>query len=211
MTDRAPQPSSPTTQPPIYEARIGLLFRRTLILTQEGIHWKNRFVRFNDIASTGWGGTRHIYNGIPTGTVYDIHLDDRTKRVPMTIRTRRKAVYSAIVDIVWKQAGVHILARLLDGLRSGKRYAIGGSMVCDEGIQISRKKLFKDPEVAFFTWQQINVVRQQGNCIIHGSRGFSECLAYNDNNNTHVIDYAIEVARQYGLTRLSDMSQPKAQ
>lgn len=211
MTDNATPSPAHATQTPIYEVKIGLIFRSTLTITQEGVRWRGRFVRFSDIVSTGWGGTRHIYNGIPTGTTYDIHLDDRQKRRPMTIRTRRKAVYSTIVDTIWQMAGIAILTRLLEGLRAGERYVVGGSMVSDEGIHISRKKLFKDPEVVFFPWRQVSVVRQQGNCIIHGERGFSECLPYNENNNTHIIDYAIEMALQNGLTRLSDMLQPAAQ
>ena len=192
-------------QPALYEAKIGLFIRRQLIITHEGIHWKGRFIRFSDIASTGWGGTRRSYNGIPTGTVYEIHLDDRQERTSMRIKTRRKAVYGTVTNIIWQHAGINILNRLLTGLKSGERYAVGNAMVTDEGIQINRKKLFKAPEVFYFPWQHIQLSRYQGSLIITGARGISEHLAYNENNNTHIIDRAITIALEHGLTRLSDI------
>lgn len=202
MTD-----NTTSTSPLLYEIKIGLIFRRQLTVTQEGILWKGRLVRFNDIISTGWGGTRHYYNGIPTGTVHTIHLDDGKKRNVMTITTRRKAVYSKIVDLVWQYAGVDILTRLLTGLQSGERYVVGASMVTDDGIHITQKRLFKDPQVFFFPWHQVSLARQQGSFIIQGARGISEQLAYNDNNNTHIIDYAITMAKEHGFQRLSDLLQ----
>lgn len=208
MTDSSISAQTSDDSLTLYESKIGLIFRRTVTITHKGIHWKGRFVRFSDIASTGWGGTRHSYNGIPTGTVYDIHLDDRQKRRPMQIRTRRKSVYNTIVNAVWQHAGVTILNRLLVGLKAGEHYVVGSAKVSDEGIYIKHKKLFRDMEVRYYPWHQLTLLRQQGMLIIQGERGISEQLPYNENNNTHIIDYAIDMAQQHGLMRLSDMLPP---
>lgn len=192
-------------QPVLYDAQIGLFIKRQLTITHEGIHWKGRFIRFSDVASTGWGGTSRAYNGIPTGTVYDIHLDDRRQRTPMKIKTRRKAVYDTVTDVIWQHAGIDILTRLLTGLKSGERYVVGNTVVTDEGIHISRKKLFKAPEIFYFPWQKVQLNRYQGTLTIIGARNISQQLSYNDNNNTHIIDRAITIALEHGLTRLSDM------
>lgn len=205
MTDSNISPPTSNDSPTLYESKIGLIFRHTLTITAEGVHWKGRFMRFSDIISTGWGGTRHSYNGIPTGTVYDVHLDDKKKRRPMQIRTRRKSIYNTLVNTIWQQAGIDLLNRLLTGLKAGERYVVGTSTVSDEGIYIRHKKLFKDTEVHYYPWHQLKLLRQQGSLIIQGDRGISEHLPYNENNNTHIIDYAIDIAQQHGLIRLSDM------
>lgn len=205
MTDTSTSTLTVDAQPALYEAKIGLLFKRRLTITHEGIHWKGRVIRFSDVVSTGWGGTSRSYNGIPTGTVYDIHLDDRQQRTPMRIKTRQKAVYGTVTDIIWQHAGIDILTRLLTGLKSGERYVVGNAVVTDEGIHINRKKLFKAPEAFYFPWQNVQLSRYQGTLTIMGARNISQQLSYNENNNTHIIDRAITIALEHGLTRLSDM------
>lgn len=208
MTDSTTPAHS--NQPLLYETKIGLIFKRTLTITQEGVLWKGRLVRFNEIVSTGWGGTRHSYNGIPTGTVYEIQLDDRQKRMPMRIKTRREAVYDVIVNLIQQYAGIDILTRLLKGLQAGERYIVGSSVVCDDGIHIARKTLFKDPEMLYSPWQYVSLTRQQGLLIIGGANGGTEQLSYKENNNTHIIDYAITMAHKHELERLSDLLQPNS-
>ena len=186
-----------------YSTRVGVLFRKTLTITAQGIWWKKRFIHFNDVAATGWGGVFHSYSFIPTGTTYYITLQDDRDRYPIQIVTRRKSVYKNIIEHLWERSCSRIIVSMLVGLQHGKRYRFSTAVIDDQGIYLSHKRLFKSPEMFYFTWDNVDLWSSNGQLFIGQRNGIFHALSYQSCDNIHILETIVSEAKQQQHNRLS--------
>ena len=192
-------------QDSVYTTKIGLIFRKTLTITEEGLRWKNRFIHFNDIAATGWGGLYPIYSFIPTGTIYCILLQDDRDRFPTQIVTRRKSVYKKIVEQLWEHACSRLMISLLVGLQHGKRYRFSSAVIDDRGLYISRPRLLRPSEMFYFTWDRVDLWSNNGQLFIGQRNGLFHQLPYASCDNIHLLEAMVSSAIEHGYDQLSQL------
>lgn len=197
--------SHPDNTDYLYTTKVGLIFRKSLAITTDGIQWKNRFIRFNDIVATGWGGMLHIYNFIPTGTTYYISLQDDRDNYPVCITTRRKSVYKKIVKHVWDYSCSRIAISLLVGLQHGKRYRFASAVIDDQGVYLSHKRWLKSPEMFYFTWDAVDLWSSNGHLFIGQRNGIYHQLPYSTCDNAHILETMVSAAIQKGYRNLSQL------
>jgi hypothetical protein len=190
-----------------FQAEIGLLFKDTLRISPAGIQWKGRLHHLESIAAVGWGATRHSVNGIPSGTEYSIFL--RTEDDVVSIETKREDVFSGFVDRLWKAVGVRLLTDMLEGLRQGKEYQFGDAVVRDQGVVLTRRRMFLGDETARVGWGQLQVWSGNGFfCMAPaGAKKAFVTLPYQEANNAHLLDAAIRMKFKNRSDKLSSILQ----
>ncbi len=145
-----------------YSVDIGVVFSEKLeISAKEGVRWGGRTIRFDDISSISWGGTRHSVNGIPTGTTYDIHIG--SDRGSIDIRTRKQVVFGETTDRLWRGAGVRIAMDYARHVKAGGVLRFPNLVVEDKGLVITRKRMFKQDEDVRLTWDKVRIWDEAGN------------------------------------------------
>ena len=188
-----------------YEADIGILFKKKLKISPEGIQWGKYEFTLDSITRIRWGGTRHSVNGIPTGTTYTIFVGNEYDYI--TIETRQEQVYINFVDRLWKAVGVRILIELLEGLHEGKQFRFKTAIIDDRGIIFEKHKWFGANEHVLCLWKDIVISNPPGTLFISKkyNRGLSVELSYTLDNNVHILDSAINALFKRGGERLSSL------
>lgn len=148
-----------------YSADIGVVFPDKLeISAKSGVRWRGRTIRFEDVSSIRWGGTRHSVNGIPTGATYDIHIGSETDS--MTIHTRKHEVFGEAVDRLWRGAGVRIAMDYARRVKGGGVLRFPNLIIEDRGLVITRKRVFKKDEDIRLTWDKVRIWDSGGNFCV---------------------------------------------
>jgi hypothetical protein len=186
-----------------YQVDVGSWFTDTFSISPDGIRWKMRHWKLEDITRLRWGGTAHSVNGIPTGTTYHIYFS--ADYGSGTLTTKSKEIYENIVERLWKAVGVRILTDFLKGLREGQTYRFGTALVRDTGVEIERKQLFSRGERVLYPWAELVIWNAPGAFCIgrKDDRKYSVSLAYQDLDNVHLLEAAIRMFWKRGGTRLS--------
>ena len=188
-----------------YEAEIGVLFKDKLRISPEGIEWKGRRWDLDSITRVRWGGTRHSVNGIPTGTTYSIIFGNNSDS--SVIELRKQDIYDNFINCLWRTVGVRLLTEYLEGLRNGRSYRFGSSLISDRGIELERKKLFSTNERVFCLWDELVIWNGAGVFCIgkKGDKKLSTAFSYKEEDNIHVLEAAIGMFWKRGGDRLSSM------
>ena len=186
-----------------YEAKMGLLYKKTLRISPEGIEWRGRRWDLDSITRVRWGGTRHSINGIPTGTIYTIVWGDQSGC--SSIQLRKEAIYTNFVDRIWKAVGVRLLTEFLHGLRDGKQYQFGPNVVSDQGMTLERKKFLRRNEWVFCHWNDLVIWNGPGVfCVAkNNERKVAAAFSYQDQDNIHILESAMRLFWKRGGDRLS--------
>lgn len=188
-----------------YEADIGAVFKDKLRISPEGIEWKGRNWDLDSITRVRWGGTRHSVNGIPTGTTYSIVFGNGSNYA--SIELKKEAIYSNFIDRLWKAVGVRLLTEYLEGLRDGKQYRFGSTVMSDLGMELERKKLFGSNERVFCRWGELVIWNGAGAFCIgkKEDKKLAAAFSYQDEDNIHVLEAAIRMFWKRGGDRLSSL------
>ena len=188
-----------------YEADIGAVFKDKLRISPEGIEWKGRNWDLDSITRVRWGGTRHSVNGIPTGTTYSIVFGNGSNYA--SIELKKEAIYSNFIDRLWKAVGVRLLTEYLEGLRDGKQYRFGSTVMSDLGMELERKKLFGSSERVFCRWGELVIWNGAGAFCIgkKEDKKLATAFSYQDEDNIHVLEAAIRMFWKRGGDRLSSL------
>ena len=188
-----------------YKAEIGMVIKNVLNISPDGVAWKGRQYPLEEITRVRWGGTRHSVNGIPTGTTYTIAFGDAHSEA--IVECRREEVFSAFIDRLWKAVGVRLLIERLHDLRAGNDWSVGGTVVRDAGITLTRHKFWtREPVVR--PWSLVYLWSHGGalNIAATDDRKVSVSLPYIHTQNVHVLEHALQMARRRpGLQRLSEL------
>ena len=188
-----------------YEAKIGGFFKDTLRISPDGIVWKGQTHPLEAIQMVRWGGTRHSVNGIPSGTNYTIYF--ASERRWARIETKDGKVYKQFVDRLWKGVCVRILTEYLETLRSGASIKIGPLVIQNNGLTLIRKRMIGPGEPVFCSWREIVTGHADGSFLIAKLDEKKVCvsLPYQEVNNVHILELAMNMANERGLQYLSDM------
>ena len=188
-----------------YEAEVGAIFKDKLRISPEGIEWKGRRWDLDSITRVRWGGTKHSVNGIPTGTTYCIVFGNSSNYT--SIELKKEATYSNFIDRLWKAVGVRLLTEYLQGLREGKKYRFGSTIMSDHGMELERKKLFGSNERIFCRWSELVVWTGAGVFCIgkKDDKKLAAAFSYQEEDNIHVLEAVIRMFWKQGGDRLSSL------
>lgn len=188
-----------------YEAEVGAIFKDKLRISPEGIEWKGRRWDLDSITRVRWGGTKHSVNGIPTGTTYSIVFGNSSNYT--SIELKKEATYSNFIDRLWKAVGVRLLTEYLQGLREGKKYRFGSTIMSDHGMELERKKLFGSNERIFCRWSELVVWNGAGVFCIgkKDDKKLAAAFSYQEEDNIHVLEALIRMFWKQGGDRLSSL------
>ncbi|WP_218277699.1 hypothetical protein [Plesiomonas shigelloides] len=188
-----------------YEADVGILFKEKLRISPEGIEWKGHRWDLDSITRIRWGGTKHSVNGIPTGTTYSIIFGNSSNY--SSIELKKEATYSNFIDRLWRGVGVRLLMEYLEGLRDGKKYRFGSTVMSDYGMELERKKLFGSNERVFCRWDELVIWNGAGVFCIgkREDKKLAESFSYLEGDNIHVLEAAIRMLWKRGGDRLSSI------
>lgn len=188
-----------------YEAEVGAIFKDKLRISPEGIEWKGRHWELESITRVRWGGTKHSVNGIPTGTTYSIVFGNDSNY--SSIELKKESTYSNFIDRLWKTVGVRLLTNYLQGLRDGKKYRFGSTVMSDLGMELERKKFFGSNERVFCRWSELVVWNGPGVFCIgkKDEKKLSAAFSYQEEDNIHVLEAIIRMFWKQGGDRLSSL------
>jgi hypothetical protein len=188
-----------------YEADVGAIFKKKLRISPDGIEWKGRRWELDSITRIRWGGTRHSVNGIPTGTTYSIIFGNGSDYA--SIELKNEAIYSSFVDRLWRAVGVRLLTEYLKGLRDGRKYRFGSTVMSDHGMELERKKLFGSNERIFCRWGELVIWNDPGVFCIgkKDDKKLAAAFSYLMEDNIHVLEAAIRMFWKRGGDRLSSL------
>lgn len=186
-----------------FEAEVGF-FQHKLIISPDGIEWKGRCWDLDSITRVRWGGTRHSVSGIPTGTKYTVVFGDGSELIH--IEFKNEAIYSNLTECLWKAVGVRLLREYLEGLRDGKEYRFGTTILSDQGMEFERKKLFGSNERVFCRWDDLLIWNGAGFfCIGTKDKKLTATLSYQDEDNINILEVAIRMFWKHTEDRLSSL------
>jgi len=188
-----------------YEADVGAIFKNKLRISPEGIEWKGHRWELDSILRVRWGGIRHYVNGIPTGTTYSIVYGNGSKYA--SIELTNEAIYSNFVDRLWRAVGVRLLTEFLEGLRDGKKYRFGSTVISDHGMELERRKFFGSNERVFCRWGELVIWNGPGVFCIgkKDDKKLAATFSYLEEDNIHVLEVAIRMFWKRGGDRLSSL------
>lgn len=188
-----------------YEADVGAVFKDKLRISPEGIEWKGRRWPLDSITRIRWGGTKHSVNFIPTGTTYSVIFGNDSNHE--SIELRKSATFTNFVDRLWKAVGVRLLTEYLEGLRAGKKYRFGTTIMSDTGMELELKKFFGGNERVFCRWDELSIWNSPG-VFCMGKRGDKKLVAafsYQDEDNIHILEAVIRMFWKRGGARISSL------
>jgi hypothetical protein len=188
-----------------YEADVGAVFKDKLRISPEGIEWKGRRWDLDSITRIRWGGTRHSVNFIPTGTTYSIIFGTRSEST--NIELRKQITYSNFIERLWMAVGVRLLTEYLEGLRDGKKYSFGDTIMSDYGMELVRYKIFGSNEHIFCNWNELSIWNVPGVFCIgkKGDKKLAAAFSYQEVDNIHILEAAIRMFWKRGGDRLSSL------
>lgn len=188
-----------------YEADVGTLFKSKLRISPEGIEWQENRWNLDAITRIRWGGTRHSFNGIPTGTTYSILFGNDSGAT--SIELKGENVYSNFIDRLWRAVGVRLLTEFLESLRGGRSHRFGSAVFSDEGVELERKRFFSPNERVFCRWNDLEIWNDAGVFCIGKKfdRKIAASFSYLYEDNIHVLEAAIRMLWKRGSNRLSSL------
>ena len=188
-----------------YEADVGAIFKDKLRISPEGIEWKGHRWELDSISRVRWGGTRLYINGIPAVTTYSIVYGNGSKYA--SIELTNEAIYSNFVDRLWRAVGVRLLTEFLEGLRDGKKYRFGSTVISDHGMELERRKFFGSNERVFCRWGELVIWNGPGVFCIgkKDDKKLAATFSYLEEDNIHVLEVAIRMFWKRGGDRLSSL------
>jgi hypothetical protein len=191
-----------------YSAEIGVLFKDTLKISPEGITWKNKTYPLESITRVRWGGIRRSVNGVPTGSTFTIAFGDEHSE--SVVDLKRENVYSTFIEKLWQAVGIRLLVEMLQALRAGREFPMGGGILHDDGVTVVKHKFLSSNTSVKCPWVDLQTWSADGNFYI-GSKSDKKAyigLSYLSAANAHIIEQAIQMAfKKRGLRRLSDLLQ----
>ena len=187
-----------------YRAEIGAVFKKTLNISPDGLSWDGRTYTLDSITRVRWGGIRRSVNGIPTGTTYTIAFGDR--RSEAVVETRRKEVFSDVIQRLFQSVGIRLITELLHALKK-EQLTFGEATVLDAGVILPRRRFLKATEKVRCSWDDVHVWVADGSFHI-GAKADKKVVAglsYIHVPNVHLLEHAIRMAFERGLSKLSDL------
>lgn len=191
-----------------YETNIGVIFKKKLRISPDGVQWKKLNIPLEKITRIRWGGTVNS-----TGVTYTTFVG--MQRGGITIKLTKIADFSEFTGRLWKAVGVRLLTEMLEGLRAGEQYEFmcksNYVLINDYGVVLEKHKLFSKNELVHCEWQDLVIGSNDGTFRISkkDEREVKVELPYQEVDNVHVLEAALRVFWKTESTRLSDLLDKK--
>ncbi len=188
-----------------YETELGLIFKKKLKISPNGIEWRNQIYPLETIKKVRWSGITHYRNGINMGTTYKIEFDGDSGYCE--IKIKNECIYHSFIDKLWKAVCIRIFIKILTELKEGKNLEFPVALIDDGGITLLRSKFFKSDEQIYHRWDEVNIWSQSGSFFIASSKNknLKTSCSYQDYWNGHIIEAIIRRALEKGYNRLSSL------
>jgi len=188
-----------------YETTFGLIFKNKFKISPAGIEYDGSRIALEDVVWVRWGAIKNYVNGIPTGTTYQIGYSSSSSS--KEIAPDSEAKYNAIIDKLWRSVCVRLLFKMMETWGKGGEIKFGGVEVRDNGIVLTKSRLFKGDEQKFHTWYELSKGSYNGSLTFTGKPDakFTASLSYKDTPNVHILDFALNKIWKGEATKLSEI------
>lgn len=175
---------------------IGTIFKKRLIINPEIIEFSHDQIPTAQVNRVRWGATatKHSINFIPTGTTYSYSVWIGNNQKIIHIEPSKQAIYSVIIDKLWKSVCIRLVSDTLRNLSSGEyiAYGNGDAIVNKDGIMLKKHKfLGYDPYYA--KWEDLSISNGNGTFVIssNSEKKASAELSYRDVDNVHILEHVM--------------------
>ena len=184
-----------------YEGEWGLVFKDRIKISPDGIEWKGKLYKLEDIEYTGWGMIRHSVNGIPTSTerIVRFGYGPYFERIDLG-----KEVYPKFIDCLWRAVSGRIIKNILEDFKY-KRESYFTDKITDEGIQYDEHNWFSKDVHKFYTWKEIKLSSYDGSLCINGIDDKPLASYSYLGDNVHMLEAILNLAIKKKVNRLSDL------
>lgn len=175
-----------------YCAEIGLLFKRRIAISPQGLEWGATKFGLDTVSRVRWGATRHSINFIPFGTVYHVAFGDDANIA--IVKLNSKSIYEKVVDKLWRAVCVRMMMSYATALKAGQSVPFGEIVIHDEWCEVPLRKLASSTRLKA-PWSDTNVWSSNGAFVVglksnpkaHGS------ISYQNADNAHVLEQMIRL------------------
>ena len=190
-----------------YEAGWGLVFKKKLKISPDGVEWAGRQMPLDSISRLRWGGTKHYVNGVPSYTTYSIFVGTEANWEGATIELSNDKIYSEFLERLWKAVGTRLLTQMLERLKGGQRYRFGNAVVDDYGVELERHHTFRANEKVRCGWTDLVIGNANGGFYIakKDEKKVAVQLPYQQEDNVHVLEAAMRILWKHPGSRMSDL------
>jgi hypothetical protein len=173
-----------------YRTEVGVLFRKKLSISPDGIEWNGERYPLDSITRVRWGGVRRSVNGLPTGTTYTIAVGDNTREAVIHLDGTR---HQAFIERLWPAVCVRLMTSILGKLKEGRELVFGDALLIDLGLTLTKHKMFGAKERVFCDWWHIQTWSRNGSFYIQSKDDTKVCvtLSYLSDHNTHLLEHLI--------------------
>lgn len=188
-----------------YQVKIGLVFKDTLRISPNGVEWKDKRFPLDSITWVKWGAVRRSVNGVPTGTDYTIAVGDG--RSSAVIETRKGEIFGTFTDKLWRAVCIRLLTETLGSLKSGKSISFGDAVIDDNGVQLTKHKVWSSNESKYYEWGKVTYGSAGGSLVItaQDDKKFFVDLPYLTTPNAHILEAMIRLSFKKWTGRLSGL------
>lgn len=176
-----------------FSAEIGAVFKDKLNISSKGVSWGNKVYPLETITRLRWGAVKHSVNGIPTGTTYTLAFgDDNAESV---VETKKEKIYLGFLDKIWKAVCVRLLTDILTSLEDNNTLRFGDAQITDNGVILTKHKLFGSNERVRLSWSEVKIWVSQG-CFVIGASNDKKTyssMSYIDTPNVHLLEQLIRM------------------
>ncbi|MGV0958241.1 MAG: hypothetical protein ACOYB1_00235 [Limnohabitans sp.] len=187
-----------------FSADVGVVFKDTLSISQNGIEWKGQRYQLESVTAVRWGALRHSVNGIPTGTDYEIAFATRSGATSISLR--KESTYSGFIEALWRAVCVRLMIEMSEALEAGKVLSFGDMTVEDRYVTLVKHKFLGANEKVRLSWSDVHVWSANGEFVI-GSKADKKIYgsgSYKDHWNIHLLDHVVRSGFKKGVDKLSD-------
>jgi len=187
-----------------YETKIGIIFKKDLKISPDGVEYNGKKFALSEITGVRWGGTIKSTNGTTTEIEYSIYI--HTPQNNISIDTKNENLYSNFTERLWKAVGARLFTQFLEGVKDGSCFSFGSAEICDNGVKLTRNKLFGSEE-EFFYWSQVQALSRSGAYLIMSVKDprFNVELDYQHMDNIHMLSVAVGLLKENNLDTLSGL------
>ena len=188
-----------------YAAEISKIGKTRVEISPQGFRWKETHIPLAAITRLRWGATRHSVNGISTGMSFTVSVGDDSKMAVVSLGDQ--AVYEALIDRLWRTAGVRLLIDYLNRLKSSGAVIFPNFVLREDGVVVTRHRVLGTNESVPVTWPNVHVWSQGGNFFVgqKGNKRVYSQLGYQTHDNVAVIEHLIRTFFKSEKARPSEM------
>lgn len=188
-----------------FETEIGIVSKRTLKISPEGVQWKDRLWDLDTITRVRWGAVRLSIVNAPLRTQYVIIIGDQDNMERIVIG--RKSIYQELIKRLWLGVCTRLMGEMLAELSEGRKLHFHNTVVDDYGIQLLSTRTLRDKSAVYVTWSDVEVTSDDGrlNISLLGNSAVCAILPYTDVDNVNLLEAIIRRALEKECTQLSQI------